>query len=157
MPTAGAETGLVLPGGGARAAYQVGALRAIARVLSKRAAQPFPVICGTSAGAINAAVLGVHADSFRRGVGRLLRLWRNITVTDVYRADLATLGSFCPTESTRRESARTSMPDICMRSRSTQRAMAPATRSRSTTPRPRSRRGTACAGAESAAGSKSIT
>ena len=92
MPTAGAETGLVLPGGGARAAYQVGALRAIARVLSKRVTQPFPVICGTSAGAINAAVLGVHADSFRRGVGRLLRLWRNITVTDVYRADLATLG-----------------------------------------------------------------
>ena len=87
-----AETGLVLPGGGARAAYQVGALRAIARVLGKRATQPFPVICGTSAGAINAAVLGMHADAFRRGVARLLRWWRRIAVTDIYRADFATLG-----------------------------------------------------------------
>jgi len=85
------ETGLVLPGGGARAAYQVGALRAIARVLAKGAPQPFPVICGTSAGAINAAVLSANADSFRRGVARLLRWWRTINVTDVYRADLATL------------------------------------------------------------------
>ncbi len=92
MPTARAETGLLLPGGGARAAYQVGALRAIARLLAKDAEQPFPVICGTSAGAINAVVLGVHADSFRRGVSRLLRWWRGIGVTDVYRADFATLG-----------------------------------------------------------------
>jgi NTE family protein len=91
MPSVRAETGLVLPGGGARAAYQVGALRAIARVLGKRAAHPFPVICGTSAGAINAAVLGAHAESFRRGVCGLLRWWRSIRVTDVYRADLATI------------------------------------------------------------------
>jgi NTE family protein len=91
MPLAAAETGLVLPGGGARAAYQVGALRAIAKLLPKTSAQPFHVICGTSAGAINAAVLGTHADSFRRGVARLLRWWRRIAVTDVYRADLATL------------------------------------------------------------------
>jgi NTE family protein len=92
MATARAETGLLLPGGGARAAYQVGALRAIARLLTKHAEQPFPVICGTSAGAINAVVLGAHADSFRRGVARLLRWWRGIDVTDVYRADFATLG-----------------------------------------------------------------
>ena len=91
MSSARAETGLVLPGGGARAAYQVGALRAIARVLPRRASQPFPVICGTSAGAINAAVLGANADSFRRGVARLVRWWRAIAVTDVYRADLVTL------------------------------------------------------------------
>jgi len=91
MSSPRAETGLVLPGGGARAAYQVGVLRAIVRVLPKRASQPFPVICGTSAGAINAAVLGANADSFRRGVARLLRWWRAIAVTDVYRADLATL------------------------------------------------------------------
>ncbi|HVN35010.1 MAG TPA: patatin-like phospholipase family protein [Casimicrobiaceae bacterium] len=91
MAEARAETGLVLPGGGARAAYQVGALRAIARVLPARAAQPFPVICGTSAGAINAAVLASNADSFRRGVARLVRWWRAIAVTDVYRADFVTL------------------------------------------------------------------
>ena len=81
----------MLPGGGARAAYQVGALRAIAQVLPTQSTQPFPVICGTSAGAINAAVLGANADSFRRGVARLLRWWRAINVTDVYRADLVTL------------------------------------------------------------------
>jgi len=92
MPTARAVTGLVLPGGGARAAYQVGALRAIARLLPRADAHPFPVICGTSAGAINALVLAVHADSFRRGVTRLVRWWRRIAVTDVYRADVATLG-----------------------------------------------------------------
>ena len=84
-------TGLVLSGGGARAAYQVGALRAVARLLPRSNAQPFPVICGTSAGAINAALLASNADSFRRGVARLLRWWRRIRVTDVYRADLVTL------------------------------------------------------------------
>jgi NTE family protein len=79
---------VLLPGGGARAAYQVGVLRAVARILG-RSSQPFRVICGTSAGAINAATLAAHADSFRRGVARLLRWWRSVEVTDVYRADLA--------------------------------------------------------------------
>jgi NTE family protein len=91
MSSTRAETALVLPGGGARAAYQVGALRAIAQLLGKQSVHPFPVICGTSAGAINAAVLGTNADSFRSGVARLLRWWRAIAVTDVYRADLVTL------------------------------------------------------------------
>jgi NTE family protein len=91
MPPAEHITGLVLSGGGARAAYQVGALRAIARLMPRGNAQPFPVICGTSAGAINAALLGSNADSFRRGVARLVRWWRRIVVTDVYRGDLLTL------------------------------------------------------------------
>ncbi len=88
-PAAG--TGLVLPGGGARAAYQVGALRAIARLLPKGPTQPFQVICGTSAGAINAAMLATRANSFRCGVARLLRLWRRINVMDIYRTDVGTL------------------------------------------------------------------
>ena len=91
MPRAKHETGLVLSGGGARVAYQVGALRAIAKLMPKSEIQPFPIICGTSAGAINAALLASNADSFRRGVGRLVRWWRNIRVTDVYRADFVTL------------------------------------------------------------------
>src|SRR6185295_3326133 len=91
MPPEEHITGLVLSGGGARAAYQVGALRAIARLMPRDNAQPFPVICGTSAGAINAALLGSNADSFRRGVARLLRWCRKIVVTDVYRGDLLTL------------------------------------------------------------------
>ena len=86
-----ATTALVLSGGGARAAYQAGALRAVAAILGKRRAQPFPIICGTSAGAINAAALATRADDFRRGVSQLVRWWRRIGVDDVYHGDLGTL------------------------------------------------------------------
>lgn len=91
MTAQAVRSGLVLSGGGARAAYQAGALRAVAAILGKRRLQPFPVICGTSAGAINAATLAVDADDFRRGVARLLRWWRRIDVADIYRADIVTL------------------------------------------------------------------
>jgi NTE family protein len=84
-------TGLVLSGGGARAAYQAGALRALASVVGKHRRRPFPVICGTSAGAINAVTLAIHGDDFRKGVAHLLRWWRRIRIEDVYRADFATL------------------------------------------------------------------
>ncbi|NIO41919.1 MAG: patatin-like phospholipase family protein, partial [Burkholderiales bacterium] len=63
--------GLILSGGGARAAYQVGVLKAIVQLLSRNAANPFPIICGTSAGAINAAILAIYAPRFREGVKRL--------------------------------------------------------------------------------------
>jgi NTE family protein len=85
------HSGLVLSGGGARGAYQAGALIGLARVLGKQRIAPFRVVCGTSAGAINAAMIASHADDFRNGVARLARLWRGIRVTDVYRADLRTL------------------------------------------------------------------
>jgi NTE family protein len=86
-----ARSALVLSGGGARAAYQVGTLRAIAHLVGRRKATPFRVICGTSAGAINAAMLAAHADDFRRGVARLLRLWRNLSISDVYFSDMQSL------------------------------------------------------------------
>ena len=82
---------LILSGGGARAAYQVGSLRAIAHIVGRHKRSPFPVICGTSAGAINAAMLAVHADDFRRGVARLLRLWRKLRIADVYLSDMPSL------------------------------------------------------------------
>ncbi|HET9762179.1 MAG TPA: patatin-like phospholipase family protein, partial [Casimicrobiaceae bacterium] len=63
-------------------------LRGVAHILGRDHRQPFRIICGTSAGAINAATLAVHADSFRRGVARLLRWWRDVEVGTVYRADL---------------------------------------------------------------------
>src|SRR5437588_10744085 len=85
------EIAVLLPGGGARAAYQVGVLRAVACILGRRPRQPFRIICGTSAGAINAATLAVHADSFRCGVARLLRWWSTVDVAHVYRADLASV------------------------------------------------------------------
>jgi len=81
----GAEIGLVLPGGGARAAYQVGVLRGIAELLPQCSSTPFPVIAGTSAGAINAAMLASHAQDFRRGIAELERLWRNIRSEQVFR------------------------------------------------------------------------
>jgi len=87
------STGVILSGGGARAAYQVGALRAVARILHPKGSGPFGIICGTSAGAINAAALAVNADRFRDGVARLVRLWRNIDAGDVYKADLRTVSS----------------------------------------------------------------
>lgn len=87
----GAKLGLVLPGGGARAAYQVGVLRAIADLLPARAVNPFPVITGTSAGAVNATALAVHADRFRVAVGNLERVWRNFQVEQVFRADTASM------------------------------------------------------------------
>lgn len=87
------ETAVVLSGGGARAAYQIGALRAVAHILGRSSTTPFRVICGTSAGAVNAALVASNADNFRRGVARLLRLWRNIEVGHVYQADLATVST----------------------------------------------------------------
>ncbi|KAB7619621.1 patatin-like phospholipase family protein [Verminephrobacter eiseniae] len=84
-------TGLLLTGGGARAAYQVGVLEAIAdlrRVCGAgRQANPFPIITGTSAGAINAAALASGADHFDRAVQRMARVWRQIHAAQVYGAD----------------------------------------------------------------------
>jgi NTE family protein len=82
-----ARVGLVLTGGGARAAYQVGVLRAISEMLPADAPCPFPIICGTSAGAINATVLAINADNFRQGVRQLMTVWKNFHVSQVYRAD----------------------------------------------------------------------
>jgi len=84
-------TGLVLSGGGARAAYQVGVLRAIARLRRDTAASPrrfpFGVICGTSAGAINAAALACNADQFDAAVEAIAQVWENFRAEQVYRAD----------------------------------------------------------------------
>ncbi len=81
------ETGLVLPGGGARAAYQVGVLKAIARLLPPGSVCPFPVISGTSAGAINAVALACYADRFRAGVRVLESVWSGFETHHVYRTD----------------------------------------------------------------------
>jgi NTE family protein len=81
------RAGLIMTGGGARAAYQVGVLRALAEILPESVRTPFPIICGTSAGAINAAVLAVDAGDFRRGVRRLTTVWKNFHVHHVYRSD----------------------------------------------------------------------
>ena len=81
------KVGLVLTGGGARAAYQVGVLRAISEMLPVDSPCPFSIICGTSAGAINATVLAANAGNFRQGVRQLMTVWKNFHVHHVYRAD----------------------------------------------------------------------
>lgn len=86
-PPPSARVGLVLTGGGARAAYQVGVLQAIAAMLPRRTRNPFPVICGTSAGAFNAAGLAFSARNFHRGVRRLSSVWENAHVNQAYRSD----------------------------------------------------------------------
>ncbi|MEO6897427.1 MAG: patatin-like phospholipase family protein [Caldimonas sp.] len=83
-------TGLVLTGGGARAAYQVGVLKAIAQIRRESgapSANPFPVIAGTSAGAINAAALACRADTFDAAVDGLVQVWENFRAGQVYRTD----------------------------------------------------------------------
>lgn len=85
------KTGLVLSGGGARAAYQVGVLQAIAALLREAGwpteRNPFDIICGTSAGAINATALACRADDFGAGVQTLVDVWEHFEVEHVYRAD----------------------------------------------------------------------
>jgi len=77
---------LVLPGGGARSAYQVGVLNAIAGWCPPDAPLPFSVICGTSAGAINAAVLVARAGNVQQAAADLAEVWGAFHVEQVFRA-----------------------------------------------------------------------
>lgn len=85
------ETGLILTGGGARAAYQVGVLKAISDILLEEGwdarDNPFGIICGTSAGAINATALACRCDNFRESISNILHVWENFEAAQVYRAD----------------------------------------------------------------------
>ena len=85
--TAAPVTGLILSGGGARAAYQVGVLAAIAELLPAGAINPFPVIVGTSAGAINAVSLASGAMDFTRAVEHLTLFWQGFESRRVLRSD----------------------------------------------------------------------
>ena len=80
---------LVLTGVGARAAYQVGVLKGIATILPRSVYNPFPIICGTSAGAINALSIAGRAGPFRLRTSKLERIWNELTPSDVYRTDFA--------------------------------------------------------------------
>ena len=82
---------MVLTGGGARAAYQVGVVKAVRDILGNPTKNPFPILCGTSAGAINATTLAVYADDFSRGVGNLLEVWENMHCHHIYRTDVSSI------------------------------------------------------------------
>ena len=90
--TASSKTALILTGGGARAAYQAGVLKAIREMLPDPTRNPFPIICGTSAGAINAATMAVFAENFGAGVEHLNNVWGNFHANQVYRADPLGIG-----------------------------------------------------------------
>ncbi len=85
------DIGLVLPGGGARCAYQVGVLKAIGEMLPKGSPSPFPIISGTSAGAINSVVLAARARRFAHAVAEMEKVWGNFRTHHVFRSDAKTI------------------------------------------------------------------
>ena len=85
------KVALVLPGGGARGAFQVGVLKALAELMPKGSRNPFAVLSGTSAGAINSVVLASKAQRFRVAVAELEQVWGNFRCHHVYRTDNATM------------------------------------------------------------------
>jgi NTE family protein len=85
------KAALVLPGGGARGAFQVGVLKALAELMPKSSRNPFSVLSGTSAGAINSIVLASKAQRFRLGVAELERVWGNFHCHQVYRTGNVTM------------------------------------------------------------------
>lgn len=86
------RTALILTGGGARAGYQAGVLKAIREMLPEPRRNPFPILCGTSAGALNAASMAVWAEDFAAGVDNLLEVWGNFSANQVYRSDPLSMG-----------------------------------------------------------------
>lgn len=81
------KIGLILSGGGARAAYQVGVLKAIHKILPKDASNPYDIIAGTSAGAINGVALASYAENHRIGIRHLERIWTGFSPDQIYRTD----------------------------------------------------------------------
>ena len=85
------KLGLVLTGGGARAAYQVGVLKGIAELLRRGSGCPFQILTGTSAGAVSAIALASDAAHFRHAVYAIERVWREFRVHHVIKADAASV------------------------------------------------------------------
>ncbi|WP_193165420.1 patatin-like phospholipase family protein [Microbulbifer hainanensis] len=85
------SSALVLSGGGARAAYQAGVLKALAELTPDTNPNPFQIICGTSAGAVNALLLASHTGTFKEAVARLCDLWMGLTVDQIYRSSWRSL------------------------------------------------------------------
>jgi NTE family protein len=91
LPRQKPKAALVLPGGGARGAFQVGVLKAVAELVPKGTPNPFAVISGTSAGAVNAVVLASKARRFKVAVAELEDVWRNFRCEQVYKTDRLTM------------------------------------------------------------------
>ncbi|HEX4923886.1 MAG TPA: patatin-like phospholipase family protein [Bdellovibrionales bacterium] len=88
-----AQLGLVLSGGGSRGAYQAGVMKAIAEISKGLGlAQPFPIVTGVSAGAINAAFWAAHADNISEAAEKLCELWSRVTFDQVFRSGIFSMG-----------------------------------------------------------------
>ena len=85
------KTALVLPGGGARGAFQVGALKALAELVPRGTVNPFRIISGTSAGAVTSIVLAAKARRCKIAVAELEEVWGNFRCHDVYKTDNLTM------------------------------------------------------------------
>lgn len=85
------QTALLLGGGGARAAYQVGVLKALSELVPPECDNPFPIVCGTSAGSINAAALASNASQFHVGVEKIIEVWTNFQLSHVFYSDAKNL------------------------------------------------------------------
>ena len=85
--------GLVLTAGGARGAYQAGVLKRIGEIRAFRhRPSPFDIIAGASAGAINGSMIAATSADFHAGTQRLAQLWSELSVSDVFRSDVYSLG-----------------------------------------------------------------
>ena len=80
------RAGLILTGGGARAAYQVGVLKALSHIYP-RPDWPFPIIVGTSAGAVAASILAGNVARWHESVSEIEKVWANFRVNHVFRSD----------------------------------------------------------------------
>ncbi len=89
------KTALILSGGGARGAYQVGVLKGLAEILKKnRITNPFQILSGVSAGAINSAKLASEIENFDVAVEKLIHLWLQMTSEHVFKTDFLSLNKF---------------------------------------------------------------
>lgn len=82
-PASGKKIALILQGGGARGAYHVGVIKAIAEI-AKVKRSPFQIVCGSSVGAINAASIAMNSVDFEGGAARLETLWRSLRSSSIY-------------------------------------------------------------------------
>lgn len=84
------KTALVLQGGGARGAYQIGALKAVAEI-ARNQKSPFQIVCGSSVGAINAAPFAASSNDIQQGIRHLEKLWRSLDCGAIYDTRMLTL------------------------------------------------------------------
>lgn len=91
VPNRNKRTALLLSGGGARAAYQVGVLKAVAELVPEGCHNPFPIICGTSAGSINTVAMASNASNFHLGIKRIEAVWSHFELHHVFFSDAKNL------------------------------------------------------------------